>query len=236
MTETNIDSSLMPAPDPSSLHGVDVDLCVLREAIVGAFGLPPGQMFMSIRGDPSLRETAAIRDKYQSRIDRKAGLVLETCEWLLAETGIYALYIGFNSSEVRTESIFNPFSYEIHDTDALIQEDYRQRHFVPAPYDEKLNTIAWMRNMIQTGPLRTYLPDHWRRVMDEQRGQWQPMRKEEIGEVIQGFNRLRDIEGYYLRNAAISLSQGIVRASFNCDGTYIVNADFFPEFVSSNVA
>ena len=42
------------------------------------------------------------------------------------------------------------------------------------------------------------------------------------------------IEACYLRNAAISLSESIVRASYNCDGTYIVRADYFPEFVRIN--
>jgi hypothetical protein len=42
------------------------------------------------------------------------------------------------------------------------------------------------------------------------------------------------IEGLYLRNAAISLSQDIVRASLNSDGTYIVAAEYFPQFVEKN--
>jgi hypothetical protein len=237
MFELNATTCGMLPPDGqgSPPIGDDTDLCVLREAIVSAFGLPPGQLFTSIKGDPSLRETAPIREKYESRIDQKVGRVLETCEWLLAESGVYALYIGFNSSEVRTESIFNPFNYEIHDTDSLTRDGYVQRHFVPVPFEEKLNTIAWVRSMIQSGPLRNYLPGHWRRLMDEQRGHWNPMKKADIGGIIHGMNRLRGIEGYYLRNAAISLSQCIVRASFNCDGTYIVNTEFFPEFVRSNV-
>lgn len=211
------------------------NLCVLLEATVGAFGLPPGKPFIGIRGDPSLRETAPIREKYESRIDQKAGRVLEICEWLLAETGCYSIYIGFNSSEVRTESIFNPFNYEIHDVDALIQEGYIQRHFVTVPYEEKLNTISWVKTMIQTGPLRHYLPNHWRHLMDEQRREWQPLHKEDIRRIVQDLNRLRGIEGYYLRNAALSLSQGIVRASFNCDGTYVVAAEHFSEFVAQNM-
>ena len=45
---------------------------------------------------------------------------------------------------------------------------------------------------------------------------------------------LARIEAFYLRNAAISLSESVVRASYNCDGTYIVQADYFPEFVRIN--
>jgi hypothetical protein len=211
------------------------DFCVLEEAIVGAFGLPDGKPFVGIKGDPSLRETAPIRSKFESRIDRKVGPALERIEWLLSETGCYAAYVGFNSSEVRTESIFSPFNYEIHDVDNLLLDDYLRRHFVNVPYEEKINTIAWVSSMIQTGPLRNYLPVHWRKLMDAQRESWHPVKKEQIHGIIRGLDQLRAIDGYYLRNAAISLSEGIVRASFNCDGTYIVRADSFPEFVKQNL-
>jgi len=209
-------------------------VCVLHEAIVGTFGLPADKPFVSIKGDPSLRETVSLRPRQQSRLDRIAGEVLETCARLLRDTGVYAIYVGFNSSEVRTESIFNPFAYEIHDAEDLVKPGYVKRHFVPVPYEEKTRTIAWVRAMIQTGPLRHYLPGHWLSLMDAERLSWQPLAPELIDEIVQGFNVLRSIEGYYLRNAAISLSEGIVRASYNCDGTYIVRADYFPEFVRIN--
>lgn len=221
--------------EPVILIPAEGDFCVLKEAIVGAFGLPADKPFVGIKGDPSLRETAPIRGKFASRIDQKVGPALERIEWLLSETGCYSIYVGFNSSEVRTESIFNPFNYEIHDIDTLLADDYVSRHFVPVPFQEKMNTIAWVRSMIQTGPLRNYLPEHWQKLMDEQRANWQPLGKEHIHDIIRGFDQLRNIDGYYLRNAAISLSEGIVRASFNCDGTYIVRADYFPEFVKQNL-
>jgi len=221
--------------EPVILVPAEGDFCVLKEAIVGAFGLSADKPFVGIKGDPSLRETAPIRSKFASRIDEKVGPALERVEWLLSETGCFSIYIGFNSSEVRTESIFNPFNYEIHDVDALLGDDYISRHFVRVPFEEKMNTIAWVSSMIQTGPLRNYLPKHWLQLMDEQRNSWQPVKKELIHDIIRGFDQLRAIEGYYLRNAAISLSEGIVRASFNCDGTYIVRADYFPEFVKQNL-
>lgn len=211
-----------------------LDYCVLDEAIVGAFGLSADRPFVSIKGDPSLRETVALRPRQPSRLDIIAGQVLETCAELLLNTGVYAIYVGFNSSEVRTESIFNPFAYEIHDAEDLVKPGYVKRHFVPVPYDEKMRTIAWVRAMIQTGPLRHYLPAHWVKLMDEDRNHWQPLPQDCITEIVNSFDTLRSIVGYYLRNAAISLSEGIVRASYNCDGTYIVRADYFPEFVRIN--
>lgn len=212
----------------------ETEVCLLHEPIVGAFGLPADRPFVSIKGDPSLRETVPLRPRQPSRLDQIASTVLERCAALLRETGVYAIYIGFNSSEVRTESIFNPFAYEVHDAEDLVKPGYVARHFVAVPYEEKMRTIAWVRAMIQTGPLRAYLPAHWLKLMDEERSQWQPLPLEHIDEIVQSFDTLRSIEGYYLRNAAISLSEGIVRASYNCDGTYFVRAEFFPEFVRIN--
>ena len=220
--------SIQTRNDDSIAYGVP------QEAIVGAFGLPVDKPFVSIKGDPSLRETVQLRPRQVSRLDKIASQVLETCATLLRETGVYAIYVGFNSSEVRTESIFNPFAYEIHDAEDLVKPGYVTRHFVPVPYEEKTRTIAWIRAMIQTGPLSHYLPAHWLSLMENDRTHWKPLAQESIGEIVQCFDTLRSIDGYYLRNAAISLSEGIVRASYNCDGTYIVRADYFPEFVRLN--
>ncbi|MHB1352546.1 MAG: hypothetical protein ACYCWA_04455 [Thiobacillus sp.] len=212
----------------------EADVCLLQEPIVGAFGLPADLPFVSIKGDPSLRETVPLRPRQNSRLDRVAGEVLATCATLLRETGIYAIYVGFNSSEVRTESIFNPFAYEVHDAEDLLKPGYAARHFVPVPYAEKMRSIAWMRGIVQTGPLRHYLPPSWQQLMDEARTQATPLPPERIDEIVHSLDVLRAIDGYYLRNAAISLSEGLVRASYNCDGTYIVRADYFPEFVRLN--
>lgn len=117
-------------------------LGVRQEALVGAFGLPEDRPYVSIKGDPSLRETVQQRPRQHSRLDKIASQVLEACANLLRETGVYAIYVGFNSSEVRTESIFNPFAYEIHDAEDLIKPGYVERHFVPVPYGEKKRAIA----------------------------------------------------------------------------------------------
>jgi hypothetical protein len=187
--------------------------------------------FVSIKGDPSLRETvpcvrASSHGLTTSR--RKAN-----CASRCVTPRICDL-CRLHSSEVRTESIFNPFAYEVHDADDLVKPGYTARHFVNVPYEEKTRTIAWVRAMIQTGPLRHYLPARWLKLMDDERTGWKPLAVDQVDEIVQSFNVLRSIEGYYLRNAAISLSEGIVRASYNCDGTYIVRADYFPEFVRIN--
>lgn len=209
-------------------------VCLLHEPFVGAFGLPSDVPFVSIKGDPSLRETVPLRPRQPSRIDPIAGEVLNVCAALLRDTGVYAIYVGFNSSEVRTESIFKPFAYEVHDAEDLVKPGYAVRHFVAVPYAEKMRAVEWVRTAIQNGPLRAYLPAYWLKLMDENRVDWQPLERARIDAIVQSFNILRSIEGYYLRNAAISLSESLVRASYNCDGTYFVRAEHFPEFVRDN--
>jgi len=215
-----------PATDPNAR--------LLHEPIVGAFGLPADTPFVSIKGDPSLRETVPLRPRQQSRLDHIAGEVLENlCRAAARHRRIRDLYrLQQFGSAHRVD--LQPFAYEVHDAEDLVKPGYIERHFIAVPYEEKVRTIAWVRAMIQTGPLRHYLPPHWLKLMDEERTSWKPLAENRIDEIVQSFNTLRSIEGYYLRNAAISLSEGIVRASYNCDGTYIVRADYFPEFVRIN--
>lgn len=229
--------TLLRAIAPYCLTNMELALCedVINQPIVGAFGLPQGKNEISVKGDPSLRETAMLRPRQESRLDRKVLKVLAACEFLLRKTGIYAVYIGFNSNEIRTESIFNPFNYEIHDAEALITEGYLERHFIRVPYNKKLQAVHKLRGGAQTGKLRKYLPKHWRVLLDEERDNWQLLDKAQLTPIMAGLYQLRQIEDFYLRNAYISLSQNLVRAAFNCDGMYIVKADEFPRFVAETV-
>lgn len=198
-------------------------------------GLPPGQAFATIRGDPSLHETAPSRNKYVSRMDRKIGPILDACEWLLTMTDCYSIYVGFNSSEVRTESVMHPFSYEIHDVDLLTQRDYLSSHFTPMPFAAKMDAIAWVQARIDEGPMRRYCAaaTKTRPGILRHPGLRNPP-VQVIRDIVHKLARMREVDDYYLRNAAISLSQGIVRATFNCDGTYVVPLTQFSDFVARN--
>jgi hypothetical protein len=220
------DSLVCDDPQMAAVGHYPVD-----DAIIGAFGLPEGKQYISIKGDPTLRETAALRPRQESRIDKRAEEVLNACDWLLRKSGCYSVYIGFNSNDIRTESIFNPFNYEIHDVDALLREGYLERHFVKIPFKKKMQAIRKVRRTTQLGNLRKYLPAHWQKLLDHQRSEWSPISKHSVPEIMDAFRRLRRIDGFYLRYAALSLSQNIVRASFNCDGTYIIAPEHFPVFV-----
>ncbi len=196
-------------------------------------GLPPGQDFASIKGDPSLHETAPDRNRYVSRIDRKISLILDICEWLLTSTDSHSVYLGFNSSEVRTESVLHPFSYEIHDADRLIDEDYLLSHFTQIPFDAKMDAISWVQNRINEGPMRRYYVGPGGSRPDTNAHLACPaLSPSLICDIVHQLPRLREVDDYYLRNAAISLGQGIVRATFNCDGTYVIPFSNFNDFVA----
>ncbi len=198
-------------------------------------GLPLGQQYASLRGDPSLQETALTRNKYVSRIDKKMDRIQDVCEHLLTQTDCYSIYIGFNSSEVRTESILNPFGYDIHDVDALTLEGYLERHFVQVPFDAKMNAIDWVQRRIEEGPIGRFRSGSDKSKMPQpQPRSWTLVGADDVCGIVRDLVRLREVDDYYLRNAAISLAQGIVRASFNCDGTYVIPVRHFRDFVARN--
>ena len=222
----------LPENLSSTTHGA-LGTLWLRHPTLSDTGLRPGESFASLQGDPSLRETALSRRKYVSCIDRKIGQILGTCERLLTSTDCYSIYIGFNSSEVRTESIFHPFSYEIHDAESLVERDYLSTHFTQIPFEEKMKSIIWVQNRIDEGPMQRYKSGTQEyRSWAHENVVRRALAPSALCDIVHAIGRLRDLDDYYLRNAAISLSQGIVRATFNCDGTYVIPLAGFSDFVS----
>lgn len=72
---------------------------------------------------------------------------------------------------------------------------------MPVPYQAKMRTIAGVRTMVQTGPMRDNLPPHWLDLMDNERANRQPLALDRIDEIVQCFGTLRSIDSYYLRNS-----------------------------------
>ena len=58
--------------------------------------------------------------------------------------GIYRVFVGFNSGEIRTDSVFDPLRQEIHDAEKIADKEYIQRHFPQINYEDK---IALMREL-----------------------------------------------------------------------------------------
>lgn len=221
----------------------ETDLCedealerlILQESIVSAAGLDANQVLVGIKGDPSLRESAMSRKRYDSPVDSLFERIEPNLEDLMLNRGIYRIFVGFNSGEIRTNSIFDPLRQEIHDAKKLADNDYIQRQFPRISYVEK---IALMRNLYATlSSSEQYktLPSYWLRILTRRSQQWTPLEPENIPQILSTVRTLRDIKEYYLRNITICIVQGIVRMQFNCDGTQIIDAHNFKAFLEENI-
>ena len=220
--------------DEIKIDNVDLEELVLRENIVSAVGLSPNQLQIGIKGDPSLRETVMDRCRYESEIDKLFVQLEPVFLDMLLQRGIFRLFIGLNSNEVRTCSIFDPLREEIHDASLLTSEKYIDRHFPKVGYEEKTQVMRQLYKALIKSTLYDHMPAHLQNLAKKRHEKWLPMEAERITRVIKSLPLLRNLPEYYLRNFSISTVQSVVRLQFNCDGTQIVHAKDFDAFLSQN--
>lgn len=208
---------------------------VLKEAVISATGLDAGALQIGIKGDPSLRETAPLRERYNSILDERFDEIGPALETLLMHHSTYQLFIGFNNAEVRTRSIFDPLREEIHSAEKLLDEEYLKRHFPEIPFDEKITLMRELYDFLFKSRHFQRVPSYWRKIVNRRHDAWQPMSIEEISQICRTLAILRGLENYYLRNVTISVVQSLVRMQFNCDGTQFVRAQDFAQFIEENL-
>ncbi len=208
---------------------------VLKESIVSAAGLRPDQVQIGIKGDPSLRESAALRKRYASPVDTVFEQLEPNLEELMLNRGIYRIYIGFNSSEIHTNSIFDPLRQEIHDATRIAETSYLDRHFPKISYDEKISLMRELYATLRNSSHYRQMPTYWQNILNRRSDSWKPLEPETIPGILKTVRKLREIEEYYLRNITICIVQGLVRMQFNCDGTQIIDAHNFRSFLEQNL-
>lgn len=234
MTDDN-NSAKQSKIDSIQLDNIDLEQLVLQENISSAVGLRSGQIQIGLKGDPSLRETVMDRCRYESAIDNVFNDIEPVFEELLLKRGIYRIFVGFNNSEVRTNSIFDPLREEIHDASALVNPEYIKRHFPAIPYAEKTRVISQLYDALIRSELYNYMPAHLQTLASKRHGTWQPMDENDVVKVLKNIRLLRNMPEYYLRNFSISTVQSVVRLQFNCDGTQIIDARDFESFLQQNL-
>lgn len=212
----------------------ELEELVLKESIVSATGINADTLQVGIKGDPSLRETAPLRAKYRGLIDDIYDEVRPRLEDLLLNRGTYRLYIGFNSGEVRTHSIFDPLREETHAVERFLDPSYVERHFPLLSYDDKVAGMRDIYRALRSSALFAKLPGYWRNIVERRHIDWKPMEHEAIAPIMVNLKLLRDMPDYYLRNVSICIVQGLVRMQFNCDGTQLVNAKNYRRFLEEN--
>lgn len=213
----------------------EMEELVLRESIVSATGLNAGSLQIGIKGDPSLRETSLERKRYESPVDKVIEPLIVNLEELLLNRSTYRLYIGFNSGEVRTHSIFDPLRQEIHSSDKLADRAYIDRQFPAISYDDKIQAMRDIYQAIQASSLFDKIPGYWKNIFVKRHQNWEPMTRDEIHGIMSSIKLMRDLPDVYLRNITICIVQNLVRLQFNCDGTQIISAENYQKFIRDNM-
>ncbi len=209
---------------------------VLKEALVSATGLDSNVLHVGLKGDPSMRETAYSRERYSSELDKCYDQLEPVLKNLLTEHSPYQIFIGFNNAEIRTRSIFDPLREEIHQANKLLDPAYVDRHFPEIPFTEKIQAMRDLYNYLLHSKQFRRMPEYWRNIFVKRHKAWQSMTVAEIETVFQTLSILRGMEDFYLRNVMISVVQSVVRMQFNCDGTQIVKAKDFKQFIEDNMS
>ncbi len=217
-----------------SINDRELEELVLKEGIVSATGLRADSIQVGIKGDPSLRETAPIRAKYRNVMDELLGDIEPRLTDLLQNRGTYRLYIGFNSAEIRTHSIFDPLREETHAAEKFVDQDYVERHFPSLPYADKVSTMRDLYAGLMCSAVFKRLPGYWQSIIQKRHAAWEPMSRDAISTVMSTLKVLRDMPDYYLRNVTVCIVQDLVRMNFNCDGTQLVSAGNYKKFLEDN--
>lgn len=206
-----------------------------KENLIDITGIKGSNLHVSIKGDPSLRETTFTRERYESIVDKILPGLERSLEDLLLNRCAYQIFVAFNSGEVRISSVFEPFAEEIHQADKLVDGAYVERHFPEVPYDEKMSMLARIYRTIASDPVFVGLPGRFKKLFACFYEDRKPVTTDEITNTISRLKTLRSIPNYYLRNFTINVTRDAIRMQFNCDGTHIVSAEDYRRFLEENL-
>lgn len=206
----------------------------LREELIDSTGLDGESLHISFKGDASLRETALFRERYVSKADERLDDLIKSIYEVILNRCAHQIMINFNSGEIRTMSIFDPFREKIHVVAKFVEPAYIDRHFQVISYDDKTTLVRNIYKHIMKDPSFERLTDDRKEIISHALSSWNTIPEEKLKNMISKFSFLRNVESLYLRNVKISMIQDAVRMQFNCDGTHIVDSTNFDEFVNDN--
>lgn len=208
---------------------------VLDEKMVNTDGAMDRDMHIGIKGDPSLRESAMERERYESVVDRFMPELVACFNDLLLNRTVHRLVIGFNNGEIRLSTLLDPFSEEFHPALRLLDASYVDRHFPKIDYPRKAELIRRIYRQIGDDALFAELPDHLKHGFGKYFRNWQPMAPEEISRTVAQLPTLRNIPSFYIRNVTIGILKDAIHMQFNCDGTHIVSSRGYTRFLEENI-
>jgi len=209
---------------------------LLIEDLTHTTGIDGKKLHISIKGDPSIRESAFFRIRYESVVDKLLPQLEPVLEDLLLKRCIYKVFLNFNSGEVRTSSVFNPFNENIHTVNKLINKAYVDRHFIEISYAEKSRFIKRLFGFVVDDDLFGQSPSYMKNIFIKMNKDWKPVEQENISMVMTQLRVLRNIKSFYLRNLSVSIIQDAIRLQFNCDGTHFLSSEDYQQFLQENLS
>lgn len=162
---------------------------------------------------------------------------MEVCQYLLLETGVHRLSIGFNNGEIET-FLSLAANMEVHLVTDLIDEDYLVDNFVEISLDDKNKFFKRLYQMLTKDEIFYYMPPKWQLAFLERNQSMKYAQLTNIDEVkyiISILPKLRSLDGYFLRTVSIGLFNSTINMTFNCDGTQIIAHQVFRDFVANNI-
>ena len=145
---------------------------ILQESIVSAAGLNSEQVLIGIKGDPSLRESAPLRKRYDSKVDSLFDKLEPNLEHIMLNCGMYRIFVGFNSGEIRTNSVFDPLRQEIHDAEKIADTEYIKRHFPQIEYDDKIALMRELYATLRASEHYRKIPTYWQNILNRRSEHW----------------------------------------------------------------
>lgn len=208
---------------------------VLKEKLIDADGLRNQDIHIGIKGDPSLRESAMLRERYESIVDQLLPKLVVRFEDLLLNRSAHRIMIGFNNGEIRISTLLDPFCEEFHPAVRLLDDSYVDRHFPRIGYRKKADMIRHLYGSIGEDAFFAALPDHLRHGYTRYFSNWEPVPEAQIREILSKLPLLRSIPNFYVRNVTVGVLKDAIHMQFNCDGTHIVSARGYERFLAENL-
>lgn len=206
----------------------------LKNALVG-YGFSPN-LVCSLKGDKTLRESVYNRPKVHNFVDKNIKKLTKIFKYLLLETGVHRLSVGFNNGEIKTFSIFDPLNMEVHTAQNILEKDYLHNNFPKISLIEKDAFIKRLYKNLVTDEVFIKLPNTWQDGLFSRNEKMKKLTNiNQLSSLLETLPQLRNIEGYYLRTASISLFNSTIALSFNCDGTQIMAHNAFEDFIKENI-
>lgn len=190
---------------------------------------------IGIKGDPSLRESALTRERYESIVDRLMPELVGVFKALLLERSAYSLFIGFNSGEIHISTVYDPFGQEYHPAGRLVDKAYLDRHFPPVDYVDKGRMIQGIYETIATAPAFRGLPGYLHNGFRKYFAHWHPVAAESLAATLDTLPQLRAIPHFYVRSATVGIAKDAIHLQFNCDGGHILSAEGYRRFLDENL-